>query len=112
MEGAIIRQVIDRYGFYSAEKERELIRSKQIRPEQIVLEADEPNPRDVVGALLRQYDRWWSTLEISEATRISRERIISALNSFIYRGSVQRQHPPLHGARAYSGVTQRYRWVR
>lgn len=113
MEFATIKAVIDRYGFYTAEKEREYIRSHQRTPETAL--PSSPREGTMTGKVadyLSRVDGWRSIDEIVAATGLPRERAMMAVNSLVYHRHAERQSKAIRGQAILRGAVQRYRWVR
>lgn len=109
---AIIQSVLNHYGVYSAELEREYVRSQQ-RPDGAVTTVPALKPgsaRSIVGAWLRAHPHWWTVSQIVVATKLRRELVVSACGSMAYSGEVDRERPPIKGAQIHRGQMQRYRW--
>ena len=113
-EAAIIAQVIEHYGAYSAALERRYVQAQQRQPQ------PEPEPvipdtprrhrpvhksRALISALLRANPRDYSVAEIAEAIGVSRQQVYVACLVLHQRGEVT-----LTRGKCRNGWVLKYRW--
>lgn len=112
IEGAIIQQVLARFGTYSASLEREYIRSQQRTPEPDgkPVAANYTDARRMVTQSLRAVPGWWTGADLSAHTGLTVTAISYALHAMVSADEVERFYPPVLGRRAVD-KPQLYRWV-